>query len=239
MTVPGPQLSSQTGAEKVFDSLSCSNTTPLCLYRLQGHAYLVYANKLTGWLEATHLAKGTALCAIMDQLRRHYVRWGAPEQLSMDGGTDLGSEEMKAFLKKWGVCVRLSSAYHPQSNGRAEAALKSAKRVLLDNVGADGSTDNDKTSLGLLQYLNTPLPDIDKSPAQLASGQQLRDGVPVIRHKLQVDKFLGKMLRQMERQVAQHFRELVAERGNTRSHKPLTPGSKLMVQDQAIKVWNR
>lgn len=211
----------------------------VALFQLQGHAYLVYADRLTGWLEATHLAEGTSSSAIMDHLRRHFVRWGAPEQLSMDGGTNLGSEEMKTFLKKWGVCVRLSSAYYPQSNGRAEAAVKSAKQVLRDNVGADGSIDNDKTSLGLLQYLNTPLNDIDKPPAQLATGRQPRDGVPAIRHKLQVDKFWGRTLRQQERQVAQHNKEFVAERDNTHSRKPLIPGTKVMVQDQASKVWNR
>ena len=49
--------------------------------------------------------------------------------------------------------------------------MKTAKRVLRGNTGADGSLDNDKASLALMQYLNTPLWDIDKSPAQLATGR--------------------------------------------------------------------
>ena len=139
--------------------------TVVDICQLEGHAYLVYADRLTGWLEVTHLAEGTVSGAIMDQLRRHFIRWGTPEQLSMDGDTNLVSEDMKAFLNRWGVTVRLSSAYFPQSNGRVEAAVKSAKRVLRNNIGVDGSLDNDKASLALLQYLNTPLREIDRSPA--------------------------------------------------------------------------
>ncbi|KAK3883907.1 hypothetical protein Pcinc_011809 [Petrolisthes cinctipes] len=51
------------------------------------------------------------------------------------------------------------------SNGRAEAAVKSAKRVLRGNIGADGNLDTDKATLALMQYHNMPLRDINKSPA--------------------------------------------------------------------------
>ena len=74
--------------------------TVVDLFQLEGHDYLVYADRLTGWLEITHLVEGTTSSVIKDKLRRHFARWGAPEQLAMDGGTNLGSEEMKTFLKK-------------------------------------------------------------------------------------------------------------------------------------------
>ena len=57
----------------------------------------------------------------------------------MDGGNNLVSEDMKAFLERWGVLVRLSAAHYQQSNGRAEADVKSAKKTLHDNAGVDGS----------------------------------------------------------------------------------------------------
>ncbi|XP_042224308.1 uncharacterized protein LOC121868104 [Homarus americanus] len=143
-----------------------------------GTHYLAYADRLTGWLEIAHFPSGTSSGKIMAQLRRYFTGWGAPEQISTDGGTNLVSEEMVEFFWKWSVAVRLSSAQYPQSNGRAEAAVKTAKRVLLNNTGANGSLDEDKVSLALLQYLNTPLRGADKSPAHLATGRQLHDGVP-------------------------------------------------------------
>ena len=126
------------------------------------------------------LPSGATSNKIMSQLRFCFSRWGAPEQISTDGGTN---EDMTEFFKRWGATVRLSSAHYPQSNGRAEAAVKSAKRMLRSNVGASGSLNKDKVSLALLQYLNTPLRDIDKSLVQPATGRQLRDGVPAVSRK--------------------------------------------------------
>jgi len=98
---------------------------------------------------------------------QYFARWGVPEGISTDGGTNLTSYEVCKFLNKWGVVMRISSAQYAQSNGRAEAAVKSAKRLLRANTGAGGSLDSDKVSKALLQYLNTPLREVNKSPAQL------------------------------------------------------------------------
>ena len=83
--------------------------------------------------------------------------------------------------------MQISSAYYPQSNGRAEAAVKAAKRLLMTNTGPGGSLNTDRVSSALLQYLNTPLRGINKSPAQLAAGRQLRDGVPAAKQHYKVD----------------------------------------------------
>ena len=157
----------------------------------------------------------------------------------MDGGTNLGSADMKAFLERWGVQVRLSSAHYPQSNGRAEAAVKSAKRTLRNNTSEDGGLDNDKVSIALLQYLNTPLRGIDKSPAQLATGRQLRDGVPTARSSLAVNNTWGTTLRQRERQVTRHCDRVLAERHDNRSLPPLALGGRVLVQNAPRGVWDR
>ncbi|XP_063888612.1 uncharacterized protein K02A2.6-like [Scylla paramamosain] len=151
------------------------------MFQHEGHTYMVYADRLTGWLELAHFPHGATSNKIKSQMRQYFTRWGAPEQLSTDGGPNLASEEMSEFLKNWGVIARLSSAQYPQSNGRAEAAVKTAKRIIRANTGSGGSLDTDKTSLAVLQYLNTPLRSVNKSPAQLATGRQLRDGVPTAR----------------------------------------------------------
>ena len=97
-----------------------------------------------------------------------------------------------------------------------------------------------KISLALLQYLKTPLRGISRSPAQLATGRQLRDGVPSVKRKLEVDKFWGRTLRQRERQMASHHEGVVADRNVTRSRAPLKPGDRVLVQDhQHGRRWNR
>ena len=49
-------------------------------------------------------------------LRAEFMNMGMPEEMSCDGGKNLTSYKMMAWLKGWGVKMRLSSAYYPQSN---------------------------------------------------------------------------------------------------------------------------
>ena len=149
---------------------------------------MAYADRLTGWVEMAHLPNDTTSNRLKDIFRLYFSRWGAPEELSTDGGTNLVSDEMTSFFKHWGVNMRISSAYYPQSNGRAEAAVKTAKRLLRDNVGANGSLNTDRMSIALLQYRNTPLRGSNRSPAQLIAGRQLRDGVPAVREHYKIQQ---------------------------------------------------
>lgn len=55
--------------------------------------------------------------------------------------------------------------------GRAEVAIKMAKRLIMANTGDGDSLNTDRMALALLQYLNTLLKGGDRSPAQLAAGK--------------------------------------------------------------------
>ena len=199
----------------------------------------MYADRLTGWLEVAQLAEGTASCTIRDELRRYFMRWGATEQLATDGGTNLVSAEMCQFYERWGVQLRVSSAQYPQSNGRAEAAVKSANRTLRDNIAADGSLDSDQVSVAILQYLNTPLRGIDKSPAELAMGRQLRGGVPTAKRNLRVSKTWCAALRGRERQMADQCDKLEATHRAARTYPPIAVGHRVRLFNVAAGVWDR
>ena len=64
----------------------------------------------------------------------------------------------------------MSSSYFTQSNGRAEVAVKKAKRMLMDNDGL---------LRALLQARNTPDPDCNISPAEVVFGRPIRDVFPL------------------------------------------------------------
>jgi transposase InsO family protein len=111
-------------------------------------------------------------------LRRWFIRFGVAEEVVSDGGPPFDSNEYKEFLRLWGAKRRLSSAYYPQSNGRAELAVKAAKRILTSNVGPDGTLDTDGAGRALLLHRNTPVHDVGQSPAILLFGRPLRDHLP-------------------------------------------------------------
>ena len=78
-----------------------------------------------------------------------------PEEIASDGGPQFKSSEFKNFLKSWGIRHRLSSAEYPQSNGRAELAVKTAKHIILNNTVC-GSLVTDKAARAILQYRIRP-----------------------------------------------------------------------------------
>ena len=106
-------------------------------------------------------AKGLIKC-----LRSYFGGKGVPRTVSSDGGTEFTAAPTKAFLRRWGVEHRVSSAYFPQSNGRAEVAVKAAKRMMMDSVKESGSIDTDGFLRALLTHHNTPDPITKMSPAE-------------------------------------------------------------------------
>ena len=84
------------------------------------------------------------------------------------------------FLHRWGVRHRMSSAYFPSSNSRAELAVKSTKRLLMENVGPDGNLNTGKVVRSLLTQRNTPDPASKLSPAKVLFARPLRDTLPFI-----------------------------------------------------------
>ena len=81
---------------------------------------------------------------------------------------------------------RLSSAHYPQSNGRAEVAVKSAKRLLRDHRTPSGRLDMDAYMLAIMAQRNTPDPASGLSPAQIVYGRSLQDA---FRFMSDIDKF--------------------------------------------------
>ena len=143
-----------------------------------GHNYLVIADRLSSWTEVFKCTAGSPQSGaegLIECLRNVFMRFGVPVELSSDGGPEFVASKTKDFLRNWGINHRLSSAYHPQSNGRAEVAVKSAKRLLRSNTGSSGSLNTDKFLLAMLQLRNTPDLDCNLAPSQILFGRPLRD----------------------------------------------------------------
>ena len=144
----------------------------------RGFHYLVAGDRLSGWVEVYQSKPGSpsaGASGLVASLRKLFLNFGIPEILSSDGGPEFTASETQDFLKRWGVHHRKSSAYYPQSNGRAEVAVKKAKRLLKSSIGPSGSLNNDEFLRAMLQLRNTPDADCKLSPAQILFGHPLRD----------------------------------------------------------------
>jgi hypothetical protein len=149
------------------------------LFEINHHVYIVCVDRYSGWPIIYHLPPGKATAATLISISRQiFIAYGAPDELSSDGGSIFTSSTYQTFLKNWDVTHRLSSAEYAQSNGRAELGVKSSKRIIYDNASPSGSIDNDKVARAILQYRNTPIAGINLSPAQLLLHRQLKDFMP-------------------------------------------------------------
>ena len=115
---------------------------------------------------------------LTNALREFFCTYGTPEEIATDGASVYVSSHTKKFLDTWGVRHRVSTAYNPHSNLRAETAVKSMKRLLTQNTASNDSLNSDSLAMALLQYRNTPDRDTLLSPAHILFTQQLQDAVP-------------------------------------------------------------
>ena len=198
------------------------------LFSLEGHTFLAYADRYSGWLEVERLSSST-----FRHVRQSFLRWfstyGVPEGLATDGGPPFNAHEYDNFLRVWDVNRRLSSAYYPQSNGRAEAAVKSAKRILLGNINeTTGALDTDAAARALMTHRNTPAQDTGVSPAVMLFGRNLRDHLPQRDRKLRPEWNAVSDLR--ERAMAK--RAVKGREAEGRELKPLCIGDAVQIQNQ-------
>jgi hypothetical protein len=91
-------------------------------FQLVSKHYLIVGNRLSGWTEVVKTDPGTSSSGskgLCEALRKVFMTFGVPEEISSDGGPEFVSGEAEDFYHRWGIKHRLSSAYFPQSNGRA------------------------------------------------------------------------------------------------------------------------
>ena len=153
-------------------------------FSLQGHTFIVYADRFSGWIEVERIPSNT-----FRYVRQTFLKWfttfGVPEELSTDGGPPFNSLEYNNFLKTWDIRKRLSSAYYPQSNGRAETAVKSVKRALLGNINrTTGALDTERAAKAIMNLRNTPIQGVGISPSVMLFGKPLRDHLPLLNREL-------------------------------------------------------
>ena len=229
-----------------FEAIACD------YFHFKGRYYFVAADRLSGWLEVQQIKVGTneaGAQGLCKALRRIMITFGVPIEVSSDGGPEFSAGETEAFFKRWGIRHRLSSASFPSSNGRAELAVKTAKRLLMDNISPNGSLDNDGIVRALLVYRNTPDPGCKLSPAQILLGRPLRDTLPCISKDVMVfnnpeihDQWKEAWKAKEEALKARYVKTLENLSEHSRPLPALKHGDNVMIQNQSgrfPKKWDK
>ena len=108
--------------------------------------------------EIDYLTRATSR-AVISKFRVHFARYGIPDVLVSDNGPQFSSDEFAEFCKSWEFKHVTSAPTYLQSNGKAEQAVKMAKRLMKCALKADSDP-----YLALLDFRNTPTQGMDTSP---------------------------------------------------------------------------
>ena len=123
---------------------------------VRGRNFLVLVDQFSGWPHVTPFSNtATSARQLIDAVRLFFINGaGVPVKFWSDNGPQFAAAEFKSFLADWGIERGTSSPHYPQSNGYAEAAVKSMKKLVI-GCWKSGSFDNDGFSKALLLCRNT------------------------------------------------------------------------------------
>ena len=187
------------------------------LCQCTGKDYLVVVDYLTDFFKVAELSY-TLASAVVNAAKQQFARHGIPIIVHTDGGPQFMSQEFQAFAKAWGFQHTLSSPYNSRSNGKAESAVKIAKKLFKRSMDP---------YLALLEWRNTPTIGINASHCQRLLARRIRGIVATSSAKLEWEPPSGMWEKKRDRQ-----RRIQAQQeGKGRSLAPLRSGEPVLVQD--------
>lgn len=121
---------------------------------------LVISDYYRNYIEVARL-QSVSSRAVTKELKAVFARFVIPDTLVTDSGPQFASAEFSVFAKTWMFDHKTSSPTYAQSNGKAENAVQTVKRLFKKCKSSGGSEFQ-----ALLDWRNTPTTGIGTSPAQ-------------------------------------------------------------------------
>ena len=199
-------------------------------FSYNNHEYLVVVDRYSNWPMLFRSERGAE--GLVKRLREVFVTFGVPEELTSDGGSEFTAGKTQDFLKSWDVRHRLTSVANPHANCRAEIAVKTVKRMLMDNTSSNGSIDIDRFQKAMLVYRNSIDPETRASPSLIVFGRPIRDPIPIPMGRYCPHPTWAETLTYRERALAKrHNREHEKWGEHTRALTPLKVGDHVYIQN--------
>ena len=142
------------------------------IFTLDKSDYLITVDFYSDFWEVDTLPHMTAE-TVIECCKTHFSRYGVPDVVISDNGRQFASEEFANFARDWEFEHITTSPYHSQSNGKAESAVKIAKKVI-----KKAKTSGQDVWKAILDWRNTPTENIGSSPAQRLMSRRTRTLLP-------------------------------------------------------------
>ena len=202
-------------------------TADLC--ELDDRILLVITDSYSNFLEVASLNSVTSR-SIIKEMKAVFARYGIPDVLVTDNGPQFAAAEFAVFAKSWMFQHITSSPHYSQSNGKAENAVKTVKR-LFTKCKESGQSE----FLALLDWRNTPTEGVGTSPAQRLMGRRCKTLLPIASTLLQprysTDEESRAIMGKKERQRYYYNK-------HTKPLQPILQGETVRMKLPGQKVWS-
>ena len=132
---------------------------------------LLIVDYVSKWVEAKATRTNDAR-VVVDFVRSNiFCRFGIPRAIVSDQGTHFCNRSMQALLKKYGVIHRVSTPYHPHTNGQDEISNKEIKWILEKKVQPNRKDWSQRLEDALWAYKTAYKAPIRMSPHKIVFGK--------------------------------------------------------------------
>jgi hypothetical protein len=132
---------------------------------------LVMVDYVSKWVEAIPCRKASTMESITMIKNVIFPHFGTPRILISDGGTHFTGNNFKRCLSKLGIEHRVSTTYHPQTNGQAETSNRQLKSILNKTIEKGGEDWSKKLDGALWAYRTVFKTPIGMTPYQFVYGK--------------------------------------------------------------------
>jgi len=142
------------------------------LITLNKKDYLLTVDYFSDYFEVDRL-HSTNTKAIVKCSKIHFARHGIPEEVVTDNAANLVSNEFNEFAMLWEFQHSTSSPYYNRCNGKVEATVKIAKKLIQKY-----KRSNTDFYEALLDWRNTPTIEMNSSPVQRLFSRRTKTTLP-------------------------------------------------------------